>query len=63
MGHVGWIVVTAIAWFRGWDMWGGACMLQWLGSGCGTCGVEPAKGRLVAAVAVVLTTRGEVPTS
>ena len=33
------------------------------GSGCGTCGVEPTKGRLVAAVAVVLTTLGKIPTS
>ena len=28
LGHVGWIVVTAIAWFRVWDMWGGLWLLQ-----------------------------------
>ena len=40
MGHVGWIVVMAIAWFMVWDMWGGFVLLQWLGSGCGTCVVD-----------------------
>ena len=25
---MGWIVVTAIAWFRVWDMWGGLWLLQ-----------------------------------
>ena len=40
VGHVGWILLAAIAWLGVWDMWCGLWLLQYLGSGCGTCGVD-----------------------